>query len=355
MFLERSRDISEIEEEEDHQEESCYLADITKSIHNKSMLSYSAGLESISNKFSSKSKMGTFSGIKVPHNTQILSLTQEKQFDPQDWNLSMFDIGKPLGRGGYGKAYLARTKKEKFLVCLKRVEKRKFASYNYSSLAKELEIGIQMSHPNIINTYGYFHDEKNIWIIMELGLNGDLFEHCRMTNYYKMTRKPCLTERVAATVVKQIAEALKYMHDRGIIHRDLKPENIMVSHDGEVKLADFGWAAYLKRNKSNKPSKRHTVCGTTDYMCPEIVKKAAYNTAYDVWSIGVLAFELVYGSAPFTGHNDDMTKSNISMGSYQMPDRFSHKLREFIESILKPVPEDRLNINQVLEHPWITS
>lgn len=129
----------------------------------------------------------------------------------------------------------------------------------------------------------------------------------------------------------------------------------MVSHDGEVKLADFGWAVYLQRSLSNKPSKRITVCGTTDYMCPEIVNREAYNAAYDVWSIGVLAFELVSGGAPFTGNDDHFTKSNISQGNYVMPKYFSDNLKDFVKKILKKDPKKRLTIDKVISHPWIKS
>lgn len=195
----------------------------------------------------------------------------------------MFEIGKPMGRGGFGRSYLARTKKEHFLVCLKRQKRSLFTESTFVTLAREIEYGMEMRHPNIIATYGYFFDKRYIYIVMELALYGDLFEYCRKLMHKEGRQTASLPEHKVATIIKQIAEALNYMHERGIIHRDLKPENIMVSHDGSVKLGDFGWAASILSPVDNKKaSKRITICGTTDYMCPEVVHHSSYNSAYDV-------------------------------------------------------------------------
>lgn len=134
MELERSIEVKE----------SQTLSEITQSVVNEEV-------KSVSNPFKSDIKFWTnkkykdgfkIGGTKAPTNTQYGDLEQSEFFDPRKWTLDMFEIGRPLGRGGYGKAYLARTKKEKFLVCLKKIKKSRFSSHNYNSLARELEIGI---------------------------------------------------------------------------------------------------------------------------------------------------------------------------------------------------------------------
>ena len=259
-----------------------------------------------------------------------------------------------MGRGGYGKSYLARTKKEKFLLCIKKMKRSKFSNSTFVSLAREIEYGMDFRHPCIISTYGYFFNEKYIFIVMEIALGGDLFEYCRKRMALEQRKSPSLPEPEVATIIKQIAEALNYMHERGVIHRDLKPENIMVSHDGKVKLADFGWAASIQfPTESKKASKRFTCCGTTDYMCPEIVNYSSYNETSDIWSIGVLAFELASGNAPFYGRDEEVTKSQISNIQYTMPDYFSYLLQDFIKKILQRDPKKRPKMSEILTHPWL--
>lgn len=119
-------------------------------------------------------------------------------------------------------------------------------------------------------------------------------------------------------------------------------------------MVDLGWCTYFKMGQEKKlPSKRITTCGTTDYMCPEIVRNTLYDDKYDVWSIGVLAYELVSGAAPFSGSNDDVTKSNISLGTYKMKSYFSQSLKSFIQGILKKNPDSRPSMSQVINHSWL--
>jgi len=144
-----------------------------------------------------------------------------------------------------------------------------------------------------------------------------------------------------------MAKALSYMHSKGFIHRDIKPENILMIAD-EIKLADFGWSIYAGENK------RKTYCGTVDYLCPEIVNKKEYTHKIDVWSIGILAYELCCGQAPFAHSNDTKTKQKIKKAKLVFPRHFSENLRDFCTMIIKENAEERPEIESILSHPWLT-
>ena len=142
-----------------------------------------------------------------------------------------------------------------------------------------------------------------------------------------------------------MCKALIYLHSKNIIHRDIKPENILVDGDN-LKLADFGWSIHTPKNK------RSTFCGTMDYISPEMIKEK-YSNSIDVWSIGVLTYELCSGFAPFHAKKDQETFNNIKKINYVMKSHFSDELKDFIAKILKKNPAERMSLEEALEHTWI--
>ena len=258
------------------------------------------------------------------------------------FKLSDFQIGYPIARGGFGKVYLARTRKEEFIVALKVLFKERIMRIKQEHLvAREIEIQLNLDHPNIIQLYDYFWDEKRVFLIMEYASHGDLF------NYIHGKEGGRISERRAAGCVYQMALALEHLHEKGLVHRDLKPENIVINHDGVLKLADFGWAVSVLEKK-----KRKTFCGTLDYLAPELVQKRRYSTSIDIWTLGVLAYELVRGQAPFTADDESDTKKMIDEIEYVIPDTFSKELTHFLGCIFVE-SRDRINIKGVLKHEWV--
>lgn len=256
-------------------------------------------------------------------------------------SLSSFSIGYPIGLGAYGKVYLAKLNNPEVIVALKQIQKKKIKkSKIYHLISREIEIQTRLDHPNILRIYDYFTTEKSIFLVLEYARNGDLFTFMQNQPFRR------LTETQGASCVKQVALAFKHMHKKGIVHRDLKPENIVIDHNWRVKLADFGWAAFVERG-------RQTYCGTTDYIAPEMANRKKYSKYVDIWGLGVLAFELCSGKAPFRADSDESTKSKIKLIEYQMPGYFSMQLRDFISRILVERVEDRMTIRQILEHQWL--
>lgn len=288
----------------------------------------------------------------------LLSLTQgtsqntipTKAFCPDDWSIEKFEIGRPLGKGRFGRVYLAREKSSKFICVLKTISKILIKDCNLIQLiAREVEINSQLNHENILKMYGYFSDKNRFYLILEFASQGDLY--CLMRKQVNGQ----FPENLSSNYVKQIIKALIYLKSKKIIHRDIKPENILVQ-EGVLKLSDFGWSIHNPENKT-----RTTFCGTLDYTPPEMLlrtfekKLNQYDFGVDVWSVGVLAYELSCGKAPF-GHNDEeITKKNIYGLKFSFPNNFSENLKDFVSKILKKNASERMQLEEMLDHPWITN
>ncbi|CAF1181888.1 unnamed protein product, partial [Rotaria sp. Silwood1] len=148
--------------------------------------------------------------------------------------------------------------------------------------------------------------------------------------------------------IYQICHALEYCHSKSIIHRDLKPENILVDCCGNLKLADFGWSTKIR----HADTMNTTACGTLDYLAPEIVGHKQYQYQIDNWCVGVLAYELLSGHAPFEG-TDDETKIKIATINYIFPDYFSQLARKFIDNLLQKDPKKRISLLDCIAHDWL--
>ncbi|CAI2360640.1 unnamed protein product [Moneuplotes crassus] len=285
--------------------------------------------------------------IKTPHKGTVSSPDDVPQvprqtFCPEEWSLDNFEIGRPLSRGKFGHVLLVREKVTKYLFVLKMMFKsqlRKNPKY-LKNFRREVEIHSRLDHPNIVKMCGWFQDKKRLFLILEFCAEGELFSYL-----YSQPQKR-FTEDIAARYIKQMIEALIYLHSKNIIHRDIKPENILV--DGEdIKLADFGWSIHTPKNR------RNTFCGTLDYLPPEMVKAKDYDSRIDLWSIGVLTYELCSGSAPFHCKSDSKVYTKIKKAEYQLYSYFSQDLRNFIKRFLKADPDQRMSLEEALEHPWI--
>lgn len=194
------------------------------------------------------------------------------------WSLVNFDIGRPLGRGKFGNVYLAREKETKFVIALKVLFKKQIANQGIEhQVRREIEIQSHLRHPNILRMYGFFHDEQRIYLILEYASGGTLFN--------AMKTEVKFPEPKAAKYIKSMISALRYLHERMIIHRDIKPENLLLGHDDSLKIADFGWSVFEPN------SVRTTLCGTMDYLSPEMVQGKPHDQAVDLWSLGVLTYE----------------------------------------------------------------
>jgi serine/threonine protein kinase len=258
------------------------------------------------------------------------------------WKLSDFDIGRPLGKGKFGNVYLAREKKSQFVVALKILFKSQLTKANVQhQLVREIEIQCHLNHPNILKLYNYFVDEKKVYLILEYSLNGEL--------YKRLQDKKRFSEKQSAIYTFQIADALHHCHSKNVIHRDIKPENILIGADNELKLADFGWSVHAPSTK------RQTMCGTLDYLPPEMVNGESHDKSVDYWAIGILCYEFLVGRPPFESPNQSETYTKIKNLSFTFPSHVSTGARDLIRKLLVLDPLKRINLEEVMEHEWIQS
>ena len=318
-----------------------------------SQLKHSASDSQLSALLDENSKNSKNSQLANKSNTSQQSNSQpaDKYFNPTEWSVSRFLIGRPLGSGGFGRVYLAKEKDSGFICVLKSVKKSAIKDANGLKLiSREVEINSNLNHDNILKMYGYFADALRFYLILEYADTGDLY------GYMHKQPNSRFSEAQAAEYVKQIIKAIEYLHSKGVIHRDIKPENILVCNSGQtLKLSDFGWSV-----KHNRNANRKTFCGTLDYTPPEMLrtklegKVNQYGFAVDLWAIGVLAYELNAGVAPFFDQNSKNALVKIYKLDLNLPRYFSPQLKDFLGKVLTRDPHNRLTIPQMLAHDWIT-
>ncbi|KAL4925881.1 aurora family serine/threonine-protein kinase [Aspergillus undulatus] len=262
---------------------------------------------------------------------------------PRKLHLGMFEIGKPLGKGKFGRVYLAKERSSGFVCALKVLHKSELQQGGVQKqVRREIEIQSNLRHPNVLRLFGHFQDSKRIFLILEFAGRGELYKHLR-----KEHRFP---EWKAAHYIAQMASALKYLHKKHVMHRDIKPENILVGIHGEIKISDFGWSVHAPNNR------RQTMCGTLDYLPPEMLNSNPqgnfYNEKVDLWSLGVLTYEFLVGEAPFED-TPVMTTKRIQRGDMQVPSFVSPEARDLIKRLLVLDPEKRISLDEIQKHPWI--
>ncbi|PVF96021.1 kinase-like protein [Serendipita vermifera] len=232
-----------------------------------------------------------------PQRTQAFQqqLMQQQQMQQQQvratpqkrgrYGLGDFVIHRTLGTGSFGRVHLARSKHNMRYYAIKVLAKEKvYRMKQVEHTNSERAMLARVQHPFIVNLWGTFQDSLNLYMIMDFVPGGELFTLLR-----KSQRFP---NPVAKFYAAEVALALDYLHGLHIIYRDLKPENILIAADGHVKITDFGFAKLV-------PDVTWTLCGTPDYLAPEIIQGKAYNKSVDWYALGVLVFEMLAGYPPF--------------------------------------------------------
>jgi serine/threonine protein kinase len=195
------------------------------------------------------------------------------------------------------------------------------------------------SHPNIIQFHQAYHDENHVYIVMEY------FRGCNL--YHYLQDVGVIPEAEFVLILKQIVSGLMFCHELGIMHRDIKAENILIDHHGQtpvVKIIDFGL--------SSKSLVSRRKCGTMVYLPPQIVQEKHYDKKVDIWSLGVLTYEMLTGTLPFYDDNDNILSNLICQGKYEPPTQLSLAAQDLIKQMLQSSPKLRPSCDQILQHQF---
>ncbi|KAG9511368.1 Serine/threonine-protein kinase PLK1, partial [Fragariocoptes setiger] len=252
--------------------------------------------------------------------------------------------GDFLGKGGFAKCYELIDVDSKIKYAGKVIGKSQLTkTAQREKMSQEIDIHRSISHKHIVKFYSYFEDKDNIYIILELCTKKSMMELHR--------RRRTLTEPEIRYFVRQIALACLHLHENMIIHRDLKLGNIFINDTMDVKLGDFGLATRV----DNESQRKYTLCGTPNYLAPEILLKCGHSYQVDVWSLGCIVYTLAVGKPPFETTDLQDTYKRIKHNQYEIPATLGRELSTFIEKMLRADPKERPTMTSILNDPYLVT
>uniref|UniRef100_A0A7N0VJ53 non-specific serine/threonine protein kinase n=1 Tax=Kalanchoe fedtschenkoi TaxID=63787 RepID=A0A7N0VJ53_KALFE len=245
-----------------------------------------------------------------------------------------------VGEGSFGKVYKGRRKFTGQTVAMKFILKHGNSDKDIKNLRQEIEILRKLRHENIVQMLDSFETPHEFCVVTEFA-QGELFNI--------LEDDKCHPEDQVRAIAKQLVRALYYLHSNRIIHRDMKPQNILIGARSNVKLCDFGFARAMSTNTVVLRSFK----GTPFYMAPELVREQPYNHTADLWSLGVILYELYVGQPPFYTNYVYTLFQHIIKDPVKYPDSMSPEFKSFLKGLLNKVPQDRLTWPALLQHPFV--
>ncbi|XP_071953390.1 serine/threonine-protein kinase PLK1-like isoform X1 [Antedon mediterranea] len=252
--------------------------------------------------------------------------------------------GRLLGKGGFARCYELCEMSTGKLYAGKIVSKARIAKPSqWEKMQREIHIHSQLDHRNVVGFHKHFEDDENVYVILEL---------CNKKSLLHMLKlRKTLTESEVRYFMKQVIEGLRYMHSCSVIHRDLKLGNMFLTDNMEVKIGDFGLAAKLEFNGDRK----RTMCGTPNYIAPEVLGKIGHSFEADVWALGCVFYTMLVGRPPFETTSLKETYTRIKHNKYTFPDTLSYDSKDIIALLLTSEPEDRPSLEEILLHDFFVS
>lgn len=255
-----------------------------------------------------------------------------------------YEILEHLGKGGFAHVYRARCRRTGIFVAIKMIDKAMMAGAGMiGRVRQEVTIHSRLKHPAILELYTFFEDAHYVYLVLELAHNGELAKHFKLG-----TRG--LSEKAAADIFRQVLSGVLYLHTHNIIHRDLSLNNLLLTKDLKVKIADFGLATQL-----NGPDEKHvTMCGTPNYISPEVASREVHGLPADVWGLGCMLYTLLVGSPPFHTQHVKTTLNKVINGDFKIPAELSLQAQDLLLKLLCKDPSKRITLKGILEHPFLS-
>lgn len=261
-----------------------------------------------------------------------------------------FTINKKLGSGSFGNVFSATDKRGR-VVAIKMLSKKNYDQIPNGAelIAREVNIHRRLRHKNVVRLLAIFQDHQNVNIVLEYAYNGCLFDLLRKNK----GNGACFREDVVKDWIYQIAKALKYLHKKKIVHADIKPENILMNRKNAPLLSDFGFSMKLDPQKVWKGSDNFEGyeigvqrVGTEVFRAPEIWRNEVCDTQVDMWALGVVMYELLFGRVPFQ-NGECLTKA------LEIYEHLSTSAENLLKRLLITDPKRRITASEVLTHPWM--
>ncbi|KAJ4953911.1 hypothetical protein NE237_030743 [Protea cynaroides] len=255
--------------------------------------------------------------------------------------IGKYQLGRTIGEGTFAKVKLAMDTVTKQHVAIKIIDKQMIMDNKLMEQVKrEISTMKLLNHPNIVRIHEVTATKKKVFIIMEYVSGGQLSD--------KLSYIKKFDEKQARKYFQQLIDAVDYCHSRGVYHRDLKPENLLLDGQGNLKVSDFGLSTLSKPGELLS-----TACGSPCYVSPEVITSKKYDGAIvDVWSCGVILFELLAGSLPFDDRNLMNLYRKICRAEYTCPEWFTASQKKLLFRILEPMPKMRMTVAEIQEHEW---
>jgi len=283
--------------------------------------------------------------IEVPVDEEYVNNVKAKQADLVGSCLDDYEIKATLGTGSFGRVRLVKHKKSGGVYAMKQLSKSLILrTKQLDHMMNEKNILAEMQFPFVVQYFGSLQDDRCLYLCLEYGIGGEFFTHLRNANRFSNN-----TARFYAGVVTL---AFEHLHNQNIIYRDLKPENLLIDHFGYLKVTDFGFAKRI-----DPTVKTWTLCGTPEYLAPEIILNKGHGKAVDWWALGVLIYEMLVGYPPFYSEDRMALYQKILAGKVDYPRHVSRQAKDLIAKLLTADLTRRLGTlhhgpKDIRRHPW---
>lgn len=237
--------------------------------------------------------------------------------------MSDLELGATVGAGHYGRVRLAKAKHRPTAapMAVKILHKAKLIEENQVHHAKnEMQVLGMIDHPFIVKLHACWQDMKSIYMMMDFVNGGEL--HSAIQSLWG------ISDKQAQLWIAEMVLAIEHLNKIGVVHRDVKPENTLLDNEGHLRLTDFGLAKVVK-------TRLLTLCGTPEYQAPEVIQRRGYGCSVDWWALGILAYEMLAGSAPFIADTTKGIHDKILLGKYKTPSHFTPGAQDLIRGLLQ--------------------